>query len=181
MNMTKLLRCIGILFFSFSVSAQADTPANTNSDTSVADKPATDSVQPAPPSITPSPVQATLADHQVPKISLRWDCGECKHNEKVFPLLTENYRDEAIAKGYSVSETETAEVAITQFRQRPPGLRVMFGAFAGRDKLSTRITFRGKEYVVEDYEANAFIGMNGLCLSIAQKAFKQISAAVESK
>src|SRR6185312_12864658 len=35
--------------------------------------------------------KTVLADHQLPKLVLRWDCGDCTHNEKVPPLLEQGY------------------------------------------------------------------------------------------
>lgn len=108
---------------------------------------------------------------------MRWDCGSCDHNEKVPPLLQQSWTKEAAAHGYAVSESETAEMVITEYNQRSPGLRVMFGAMAGQDKLGTRIKFRGKEFKAEDYFANAFSGMNALCANVAKKGLEQLIAA----
>jgi len=179
MKINNLVFCAGILLSPLSMPVHADTTDGTTTDASVTAKPATDNVQSTAPSATPIAPQEILTARQVPKISLSWDCGDCDHNEKVFPLLEENYRKVAKSKGYTVSDSETAEVVITEYRQRPPGLRVMFGVFAGKDKLSTRITYRGKEYIAKDYEANAFTGMNGLCVSVAKRAFKQIISALD--
>lgn len=110
----------------------------------------------------------------VPKLTLKWDCGDCEHNEKVLPLIDEEYAKEAQAKGYAVSATESAELSIVEYRQRKPGMRVVFGLFAGKDILKTRIQFRGKEYVAEDYSANMLFGMNSLCKAVGQKAVEQL-------
>lgn len=121
-----------------------------------------------------------LAEKQVPKLALRWDCGECEKNEKVPPLIEQTYSTRAASQGYAVSDAETAELAITDYRQRPPGVRVMFGIMAGKDRLGTRLTFRGKDYEVKDYSANAFQGMNSLCDAVAQEALKRVLDAVKA-
>ena len=112
--------------------------------------------------------------NDVPRLVLKWDCGDCEQNEKVLPLINQEYAKEAHARGYSVSTTESAELSITAYRQRKPGARVMLGIFAGKDVLRTRIRFRGKEYVAKDYSANIFAGMNSLCAAVARKAVKQL-------
>lgn len=108
---------------------------------------------------------------------MRWDCGECIQNVKVLPLIEEEYRKNALEKGLVVSATEVAELSITEFRQRPPAARVMLGIFAGKDVLKTKIVFRGKEFIAEDYMANAWLGMNALCAEIARQAIKHLSPA----
>ena len=82
----------------------------------------------------------------------------------------------AAAKGFTVSDNETAEMVVTKYRQRPPGARVMFGFMAGKDILETRITFRGKEYLAGDYMANAWKGMDSLCESVAQSTLDHMLA-----
>jgi hypothetical protein len=123
-------------------------------------------------------VTTTLSTKQLPAVTVRWACGDCTQNDKVAPLITSDYEAEASKKGYTVSSAETAEIVITEYRQRPPAMRVMFGAFAGKDKLATKVIFRGKEYQADDYSANAFSGMNGLCASVAKTAASQISRAL---
>jgi hypothetical protein len=97
----------------------------------------------------------------------------------VIPLIEEDYKNIAAAKGYTVSVSETAEMVITAYRQRNPGMRVMFGVFAGKDTLATRITFRDKNFFAKDYSANAITGMNGLCASVTQKVFNQIVTSIQ--
>lgn len=121
---------------------------------------------------------ATLRAGQLPKITVRWDCGSCTQNDKVAPLIISDYEDAAAQKGFTVSNAETAELVITEYRQRPPGVRVMFGVFAGKDKLATKVVFRDKEYRADDYSANAFAGMNSLCASVAKTTASQIVRAL---
>lgn len=125
--------------------------------------------------------KGTLSERQLPKLVFSWDCGNCAHNEKVFPLIEKTYASDAAAAGYTVSESETAEVAITAYRQRPPGVRVMFGIMAGKDILKTRVTFRGKEFVAADYNANAFQGMNNLCSEVSKKVMAQVLADLQAQ
>ena len=66
------------------------------------------------------------------------------------------------------------------YRQRNPGLRAMFGIMAGKDMLATRITFRGKDFLVSDYTAWAFQGMNSLCDAVAQEALNQVMARMQA-
>lgn len=123
--------------------------------------------------------KATLAPGQLPKLVLRWDCGKCEKNDKVLPLIEQSYAAQAAAAGYTISDAETAEVAITEYRQRAPGMRVMLGFMAGKDVLTTRLTFRGTDVVAKDYSANALQGMNSLCAAVSKKVTAQLVAALK--
>lgn len=126
-----------------------------------------------------APSNSNGSGKMVPKVVVRWDCGQCEQNEKVAPLIETSYETEARAHGFSVSSTEVAELVITDYRQRHPANRVMFGVFAGKDRLATRLKFRDQEYVAKDYSANAFQGMNTLCDSVARQALTQITSALK--
>ena len=121
-----------------------------------------------------------LAPGQLPKLVLRWDCDKCEQNAKVLPLIEQGYTTEAAAAGYTISDSETAELAITEYRQRPPGMRVMFGMMAGKDKLTTRVTFRGNALVAKDYSLNVFQGMNSLCNAVSKKVTSQLVASMKA-
>lgn len=124
---------------------------------------------------------AVIADHELPKLTVSWDCGVCEHNEKVPPLIEKEYADYAAAHGYAVSESETADMVIDEYHQRPPAARAMLGAFAGKDRLTTHVTFRGNKFVAKDYNANAWFGMNDLCRSIAQKSAEKMGEILRGK
>lgn len=123
----------------------------------------------APVDMAPAPSKT------VPKLAIAWDCGECVHNDKVIPLIEAAYAAEAAKNGAAVSETETAEAAITDIRQRPPGVRVMFGIMSGKDRLGLRIRHAGKEYAVSETSANAVMGLNHLSESVGKKAYAELS------
>lgn len=120
--------------------------------------------------------QATDPAKTVPKLNITWDCGACTVNDKVAPLIEEAYRAEAAKHGRTISDTESVDAKINDFRQRPPGARVMLGVMAGKDRLALKISYKGEDFVVKDYSANAVVGMNGLCESLGQKAYKQLVA-----
>lgn len=127
-----------------------------------------------------APSKGALAPRQLPKLVLLWDCGKCEQNAKVLPLIEQSYAAEAAAAGFTISDSETAELAITEYRQRPPGMRVMFGIMAGKDVLTTRVTFRGNAMVAKDYAANVFQGMNSLCHAVSKKVAGQLMASIKS-
>jgi len=122
-----------------------------------------------------------LAEHQYPKLVIHWDCGECSINEKVPPLIEKSYEEFLKAHGLQVSDAETAQITIVKYHQRNPGVRILAGAMAGSDVLDTKGSFRQAQFTAEDYEANAWIGMNGLCESIAKKIAQQLNQILHSK
>lgn len=110
----------------------------------------------------------------MPKLSIRWDCGDCEQNPKVAPLISDSYEKEVAEKGLVLSSDETVEVSIIDYRQRHPANRIMFGIMAGKDRLGVRINYRGNTLDASDYSANILEGMNALCESVARKSFQQI-------
>lgn len=111
----------------------------------------------------------------VPKLDIRWDCGECEHNDKVPPLIEQAYAAQAAEHSMSVSKTDVAEVVIVDIRQRPPGVRVMFGVMAGRDRLGLRVRHGGEEFEVSDTSANIVMGLNHLSASVGESVFKKLA------
>ena len=112
----------------------------------------------------------------LPKLSINWQCSkDCTINDKVPDLLASAYAGAAAKNGFTVSETDVAEVNIVDYRQRPPGARVMMGAFAGKDRLTVKIRYRGKEVEAGDSVLNALQGMNHLCESVGQRSYKAIA------
>ncbi len=179
MTLYNLATRIGLLStlaaLSVSTAFAADTPASTEppalSDADVM------SLKPdAPPAAQADKPQA--AGRLLPKITVRWACGSCTHNEKVPPLLTQTYEQEAQKRGYTISNDETADVAITVFEQRSPAMRFMFGAMSGEDKLAIRTTFKGRSFEASSYHANALFGMNDLCKVVMNDAFSKLVAAI---
>ncbi|WP_077037227.1 DUF4410 domain-containing protein [Pelomonas sp. KK5] len=114
----------------------------------------------------------------MPKLVLSWNCGDCEHNDKVLPLIEQEYAKQAQAAGLVISEAETAEVSVTEFRQRSPGLRVMFGFMAGKDVLRTKVRCRDTSFAAGDYMANAWQGMNALCANVAQQTVHHLTSAL---
>lgn len=121
-----------------------------------------------------STVKHALTDHEVPNLVIRWNCGDCVVNDKVSPMITGAYVSAAVAKGYAISNSETAVMTITKYHQRPPAMRVMFGIFAGHDLLKTETSFGGATVVVNDSSANIMQGMNALAESVGRGTFKKL-------
>lgn len=122
-----------------------------------------------------SPPATASAPASVPKLHIVWDCGECEHNDKVPPLIEQAYAEEAQKHSVKVSETEVAEATITDIRQRPPGVRVMFGVMAGRDRLALRIVYRDRDHEVKDTSSNIIQGLNSLSAAVGRKAFARLA------
>lgn len=116
----------------------------------------------------------TLPPNTVPRLRVSWNCNDCQQNDKVIPQLVQAYKEAAAKQGRTVSDAETAEVFIVDFRQRKPGIRAMFGIMAGKDRLGVKIRFRGMVLDASDYSANAWMGMNHLCKTVGKETLKQI-------
>jgi len=111
----------------------------------------------------------------VPKLVVSWSCEKCHPaNPKVPPLLEQFYKEAADRDGRAIDEANVVNGAITTFRQRNPGLRVMVGIMAGKDRLILTVTYKGTTFTAGDYSANAIEGMNYLCESVAKDIYKKI-------
>ena len=124
---------------------------------------------------------AAAAKGQLPKLVIKWQCKEaCTTNDKVPPLIEEAYAKAAKSHGYEVSDSDTAEVTIVEYRQRPPTARVMLGMFAGKDRLGVHIAYRGKEADAADSAGNIAQGMNSMSASVGKQSYERIVALVQS-
>jgi hypothetical protein len=141
--------------------------------------PAAPETAPAEASAPPAEAAGPLPADTVPGLHIVWDCGECTVNDKVIPLVIGAYRLEAAKRKKTVSETHVIHARINDFRQRPPGVRVAVGIFAGKDRLALMLKVNDQEYEVKDYSANAMQGMNHLCESVGQRAFKQVASLIK--
>lgn len=115
------------------------------------------------------------ATHEMPKLSIRWECGECATNPKVIPLIQQNYLEQVRKHGQTLASKHSAEIVITDFRQRPPTARALLGGFAGKDRLGVSIRYKGKSLVASDSAVTIMNGMNSLCKSVAQSTYRQLS------
>lgn len=152
--------------FLFALVATSPVLAQVVSDPTVASDASTSVIVPTPARSLPT----------VPKLNITWDCGDCEHNDKVIPLIEQAYAAEAAKHSFSLSETDIADVAITDIRQRPPGVRVLFGFMAGKDRLGLRIRYLGQEHMVSDTSANAIMGLNHLSESVGKSTYAELSA-----
>ena len=134
------------------------------------------SPQQLPPGVSAAPTAParTLPPNTVPRLNIVWNCDDCERNNKIIPLLLQSYREEASKQGRTVSDAETADVFIVDFRQRNPNKRAWLGIMAGKDRLGVKIRFRGQILEADDYSANAWKGMNHLCETVGKKTLKQI-------
>lgn len=179
MKLRNALLCSTLFVCQPGIYAYAQSPADSPA------PPATSSTQPVEATEksaeSPAPTPPKLGEREVPRLNIKWDCGACTPNDKVPPLLEVEYAQEAVRQGHNVSGSVAAEVSIVEFRQRPPAMRALFGIMAGRDILKVRVTFRGMQFIAEDYMANIAHGMNSVCENVAKKALKEIMSVVNSK
>lgn len=95
-------------------------------------------------------------------------------HETVADLIRKGYASAAEKSGMKVTTQSEATLSITTYTQRPPGLRVMFGAFAGKDEIKASVTYQDKTFEIEDYFRNAWLGMNALSENIGALVFEKI-------
>jgi hypothetical protein len=125
-----------------------------------------------------APLGATAVAAGVPALEIEWSCGNCEPNEKVPPLIKSTYAVAAGAGHVGVVEGDPVHVTITEFRQRNPALRSLFGIMAGKDVMAVKLSWHGKQATAREYEANAFHGMNAIAESVGKQTFRAVQRFV---
>lgn len=133
----------------------------------------TPSAEPAEPATAAAVKMAPV--NIVPRLNIVWNCGGCDRNDKVIPLIQAAYREAASGKGLTVSDAETAEVWIVDFRQRNPGVRSTLGILSGKDRLGLKVRFRREVFEVRDSSSGTLFGMNHLCNTVGKRTLKEIA------
>jgi hypothetical protein len=110
----------------------------------------------------------------VPSLKAVMACGSCSVHESVPGLIAKGYANAAAKSGVKIDSGSEATLTITTYTQRPPGARVMFGAFAGKDEIKATVSYKNKSFEVEDYYRNAWLGMNALSERIGELAFEKM-------
>jgi hypothetical protein len=124
--------------------------------------------------VVQSGTPSTLSSREVPTLAIVWNCGECTKNPKAAPLIVATYEKAAKARGFSVSSAETATMTITHFRQRSPGVRVMFGILAGHDAVSTQIVAGDKTFTVNEV-SRGWGGIDSVLTKVGTNAFTSVA------
>jgi hypothetical protein len=114
----------------------------------------------------------------IPALEIEWSCGECKPNEKIPPLIQSAYAGAAGAGKITIVDGDPVHVKISQFHQRNPALRSLFGFMAGKDEMTVTVSWHGKQATAHDYEANAWHGMNAIAESVGKKTFAAVRTFV---
>lgn len=170
----------GLLACTFAVSAQVEAPpaqAQASTDTAAQ---AQQDAQAATAPAGEAPVETgtqpqRAAAKTVPALQIVWNCGKCEQNPKIVPLIQERYAMEANEAGYTVSSDARIAAEIVDFRQRNPGMRIMFGVMSGKDRLQLKLIHNGVEHTVGDSSANIIQGQNALCADVAQQIYKLVT------
>lgn len=117
-----------------------------------------------------------LPGDTVPGLAIAWDCGDCGQNALIVPLIKQDYANAAAARSLKVSTEKYVTARIVDFRQRPPGVRVMFGVMSGKDRLRLEIKHGDQVITVGDTAATAIHGQNSLCENVAKEALEKMVA-----
>ena len=133
------------------------------------------------PSNSSTAVSSAAGSTGVPDLQIDWDCGDCKPNEKVPPLIQAGYAHAASKGHVDVGDGDKVVVKITDFRQRNPALRSLFGVMAGIDKLTVSISWHGKQATAHETSANALQGMNSLSESVGKQTFAAVQKLVAAE
>ncbi len=102
--------------------------------------------------------------NEVPGLAVDWRCGACKRNDALTASLKRAYAAEARKNGMFVSDSATANVAITQYVKH---------IFPLRNNLAMQAVYGQNAINVQETTA-ALGGMDLLVANTAQKLFREL-------
>jgi hypothetical protein len=112
---------------------------------------------------------------EVPSLKVITDCGACQVRASVPGLIVEGYGNAAAKSGAKLALGQEATVSIKEYAARDDGARFMIGAFAGKDEIKAAVSFREKQFMVEDYYRNAWLGIEDLAKKIGEMIFERVT------
>jgi hypothetical protein len=125
---------------------------------------------------TTQPSQGTqsAAKPEVPTLKVAVDCGACEVKATIPALIVEGYNEAAAKSGNALSTTKEANLTIKEYTARTDAARILAGALAGKDEIKAVIAYQGKNYAVEDYYRNAWLGIDTLAKKIGEMTFGEL-------
>ena len=118
--------------------------------------------------------QPTPLVAEVPALQVTIDCGTCAVKPTIPSLIVEGYNEAASKAGRKVSKVNYANLTIKEYVARGDAARFLAGAFAGKDEIKAVIAYQGKNYAVEDYYRNAWLGIDTLAKKIGEMSYAEL-------
>jgi len=123
----------------------------------------------------PAPERAPGAPaREVPALNVQFDCGACKVRGDAAKLIAEGYNEAAAQAGAKVNPSAQATLTVKSYTARDDTARMLTGVFAGRDEIKANVSYGAQQYQVEDYYANAWLGIDALSKKIGELAFQKM-------
>jgi len=125
----------------------------------------------AAPAPTPQPGAPA---REVPALNVQFDCGACKPRGDAAKLIAEGYSEAAAQAGAKVNPSMQATLMVKAYTARDDTARILTGVFAGRDEIKANVSYGSQQFQVEDYYANAWMGIDALSRKIGELAFQKM-------
>jgi len=90
-------------------------------------------------------------------------------------LIAEGYNAAAVESGAKIVSGKEVIVSIKEYAARDDAARFLVGAFAGKDEIKATVALGDKQFMVEDYYRNAWLGIDQLATKIGRMVFEQVS------
>ena len=121
----------------------------------------------------PSPSEQA-SNIQIPSLKVVIDCGSCQVRTNIPSLILDGYKEAAAKSGVFIAPTVDALVTIKKYSDRDDTVRLLVGIFAGKDEIQAVVTYQSKQFLVEDYYRNAWLGIESLATKIGWMIFEEI-------
>lgn len=113
----------------------------------------------------------------VPKISVRFECGECNVRPDAGFLIEDEYVRSAITAGASLSKDSVVEVVVDVYHARDDLTRIFAAAFVRNDQIRAKVALKSGTVFVEDYYRTNYFGADRLARNIGAAIFEKVRQA----
>lgn len=107
-------------------------------------------------------MQETIQTEATQGLTVITDCGACKVDDAIVQLLKDTYNKKVSVTALPVIYT------IKEYRSRPTGARIAFGALAGKDKIQGTATFEGGSKEVGDSAITIVCGTECVAYNVGE-------------
>lgn len=110
-----------------------------------------------------------------PALELSFNCGECAPSEAVKDAIQQGYAEAMAKAGRAPNPQAKVTLNVVEYAERSSGARILFGVFAGKDKIRGTVMANGTEFEVEDTAVTTFNGIETVARNIGEAVFAKVT------
>jgi hypothetical protein len=107
----------------------------------------------------------------IPMLNMKFDCGDCKVDNKIKALVEGSYLDQLELEKAKADDVNLVTYTVTKYRKRG-GARFFLGALAGVDNITGSIECKGEKKEISDTAISAVNGIEAVARNVGKDAYK---------